>query len=305
MTLEISLRRPFIFSRVLHAQQNDASQHEYHWVGQKQDTKQEANKSGEHYKDPQEKKRQQKYRPLSDLTLGDVEDAYNFFAHQLLPSEENWLGKNYFCQIPLKRKRDGRPPMVFGRVKTCYPSDGFLDNVEELELYFPHKEGVPDLIHIHKDDISRRSQRPMQSFFVRVRIFASDEEKAELIESDPLLRTNGFYPEIISNYLDLLEMSEGNQSEYPWLNVIGSRWFDKAPDSLHEEIKGKLKEMIGWGKQLFNYHPEWLPNEINTLNRVLGYKYGFTPILLTEPGNSQEVNSIVTRTFDQMVFRIS
>lgn len=300
MTLEISLRKPFSLLRVLHAQ-NDESQHEYHWIGQKQDTKQEPATSGKHNRNPQGKKSQQKYRPLSDLTLGEVEDVYQFFEHQLVTAEVNWIGKNYFCQIPLKRKRDGRPPMVFGRVKTCYPSDGVLDNIEELELYFPHKETTPDILHVQKDDISRRSQRPVQSYFVRVSVFASDEEKAELVASDPLLRMNGFYPEFESSYLNLLEMSEGDQSAYPWLNVIGSRWFDTIPDSLHEELKGKLKEMIGWGKQVFNYHPEWLPNEVNSLNRTLGFKYGFSPIVLTEPGNIHETAFIVKKTFERLI----
>jgi hypothetical protein len=289
---------------VFQAQKNE-SRHEYHWIGQKQDTKQGPNSSGEQNRNPQEKKSQQKYRPLSDLTLGEVEDAYNFFEHQLLPAGENWIGRNHFCQIPLKRKRDGRPPMVFGRVKTCYPSDGILDNVDELELHFPHKDGAPDVLHIHKDDISRRSQRQVQSYFVRVSVFASDEEKVELTESEPWLRTSGFYPEFESSLLNLLEMTEGNQSTYPWLYAIGSRWFDTIPDSMHEELKGKLKEMIHWGKQIFNYHPEWLPNEVNTLNRVLGYKYGFTPTVLTEPGNIQEVNLVISKTFDRMIFHSS
>jgi hypothetical protein len=180
-----------------------------------------------------------------------------------------------------------------------------LDNVEELELYFPQKDGTPDVLHLHKDDISFRSQTQAQSSFVRVSVFASDEEKAELTEADPLLRMNGFYPDIESSYLNLLEMSEENQSAYPWLYVAGSRWFNSIPDSMHEEVRGKLKEMIGWGKQVFNYHPEWLSNEINTLNRSLGYKYGFTPIVLTEPGNVHETASIVAKVFDRLILSTS
>jgi hypothetical protein len=74
---------------------------------------------------------------------------------------------------------------------------------------------------------------------------------------------------------------------------------------MHEEVRGKLKEMIGWGKQVFNYHPEWLSNEINTLNRSLGYKYGFTPIVLTEPGNVHETASIVAKVFDRLILSTS
>ena len=113
---------------------------------------------------------------------------------------------------------------------------------------------------------------------------------------------NGFYPEIESGYLDILEITEQNQSVYPWLYVIGSRWFESIPNSLRDEVKGKVKEMIGWGKQIFNYHPEWLTNETNSINRTLRYKYGFTKIVLTEPGNAQEIAFIVNKTFNQLVF---
>ena len=300
MTLELSLRRPFSLSRVLWADGNKPQQ-DYHWIGQKQDTEHEQAESGDQNNQPQDKKDKQGYRPLSSITIGEVDELYQRFEHQLLLAQENWIRKNYFCQIPLKRKKDGIPPMVFGRVKTCFPSDGILDNVEELELYFPKTKSAPDVLHIHKDDINRSIQRQVQSYFVRVRVLASAEEKAELAEAESLLSVNGFYPEFESGYLEILEMTGQNQSTYPWLYVVGSRWFDSIPESLHEEIKGKLKEMLGWGKQVFNYHPEWLSNEVNTLNRALGYKNGFSPVVLTEPGNAQELAFIAAKTFERSI----
>ena len=299
MILEISIRRPFSFPRVFGAQ-NDESRQDYHWIGHGPDLEQESAAPGGQNKNPQSGDRKQKYRPLDDITLGDVEDAYKRFEHQISPAQENWIGKNYFCQIPLKRRR-GQPPLVFGRVKTCFPSDGVVDNVEEMELYFPNKGGVPDVLHIHKDEISRNSQRQVQSYFIRVKVLVSEEEKAELTGSDLSLSANGFHPEFESSYLDLLEMNERNHPVYPWMYVIGSRWFEGIPDSLHEEMKGKLKEMIGWGKQVFNYHPQWLTNEVSTLNRALGYKYGFTPVVLTEPADAGEIGMIVAKTFDRMI----
>lgn len=300
MTLEISLRKPFNSLQVLWAQKDDRSQQDYHWVGQKRDAGHKQGKPGGPDKEPKTTKGKKGYCPLSDITIGEVDDVYQRYEHQLLLAQENWIGKNCFCQIPLKRKHD-YPSMVFGRVKTCYPSDGVLDNVEELELYFPQPDGAPNVIHIHKDDISRSSQRQVQSFFVRIRVMASAEEKAELVETESLLSTNGFYPEFESGYLDILEMTDQNQSVYPWMYVIGSRWFGSIPDSMHDEVKGKLKEMIGWGKQIFNYHPEWLPIEVNTLNRVLGYKHGFTQIVLVEPGNARETSLIVAKAFERLI----
>ena len=210
MTLEISLRIPFTFPRVLWARNNESRQ-DYHWIGHTRDEEQKPNTPGEPNQKPQYKKNRQRYRPLTDITLGDVDDAIELFKHQLLPTQENWIRKNSFCQIPLKRKR-GQPSTIFGRVKTCYPSDGILDNIEEMELYFPNRDGKPDVIHIDKDEIGRDSQRPLQSYFMRVRVLASAEEKAELAESVSPLNADGFYPEYEAGYLDLLEMNDANRS---------------------------------------------------------------------------------------------
>ena len=130
---------------------------------------------------------------------------------------------------------------------------------------------------------------------------ASEEDAADFAEAASMFSSNGFYPEFDSGYYNLLEMDELNQSRHPWLYIIGSRWFDIIPDSIHTEIKVKFKEMLHWGKHIFNYHPEWLSNEVNTLNRVLGFKYGFTKQVLIEPGNIEETGIIIARTFDRIM----
>jgi len=66
------------------------------------------------------------------------------------------------------------------------------------------------------------------------------------------------------------------------------------------EMKSKLQEMVLWGKHIFNYHPDWLPMEINSLNRIIGLKYGFTSVVLTEPANPQETAYIVAKRFNEV-----
>ena len=297
MALELTLQRVFNFPRMFSARKNEPEK-DYHWVGRKREIEQSIIPPNKPDKKSPEEKNAQKYRPLTDITLGNVDDVYKRFEAQLVPAQPDHIGVNTFCQIPLIRKQ-GQPSMIFGRVKICAPSDGVIDNVEELELYFPSTNTKPDVIHLDIDEINR--QYPVQSYFTRVIFLLSDEETAELDEAAPLLSMNGFVPETEVSYLDLLEMTEQNRASHPWLYVVGSRWFDEVPESLHEEVKGKLKEMVGWGKQIFNYHPEWLPNEIATLNRWLGYKHGFTPITLTEPGNPQETSFIIQKTFDELL----
>ena len=299
MTLEISLRPPFSLLRVLRAQKGDPHQH---WVGQASSTSQKKIEQESQGNKPQRDDNEQGYRPLSKIKLGEVDDAYERFKRQLIPAGENWIGKHCFCTIPLKPIKDGRPSKIFGRVKTCSPSDGYSDNINELELIFPRTDGaLPDKVRIYKDDISQFSQEVTQSYYVRVQFRASEEDMADFADAAPQFRANGFDPEFDSGYYDLLEMNKLNQSRYPWLYVIGSRWLDTIPDSIYPEVKIKLMEMLQWGKHIFNYHPEWLPTEVNTLNRVLGFKYGFTEQVLVEPGNIEETGIIVARTFDRIM----
>ena len=299
MTVDISLRRPFSLPRLLRAQNDDSRYQKYHWVGDKHDADKRQVESGGQNRDRKDGTDKRKYRPLSDITLGEVENIYLRFERQLINGEAGWIGKNSFCHVHLKRNEDGRPPMLFGRVITCYPSDGYIDNIEELEIHFPHIDEPPDVLHIHRDEIEQNSHKQVQSYFVRVPVLASDDEQAELAETDLMLKANGFYPVFEASYLDLLEMTTQIQAEHPWLYVIGSRWFASVPESLQVEVAGKLKEMIGWGKQIFNFHPEWLGSDVVTLNRFLGYKYAFTPHLLIEPGNVQELSHIVASVFDE------
>ncbi len=299
MALEISLRSPFAIPRFLRAQDNDAPQH---WVGQAQSTSPTNSDHGSQENNRRPKKREQGYRPLADIEQGEVKAAFKRFENQLIPAQENWIGDNCFCAIPLKRIRDGRPPMIFGRITSCFPSDGYLENIEDVELLFPGKNELPDKVRLFREDISRYSQQLTQSYYMRVQFKSSAEERADFAGADPLFSENGFYPDFDSGYFDLLEMNFQTQSSYPWMYVIGSRWFDSIPDSIQVEIRLKLQEMLQWGKHIFNYHPDWLPKEVNTLNRILGFKHEFTPTLLIEPANPRETSFIVQKVFDRDIF---
>lgn len=301
MAFEISLKPPFSLPSLARARREEPEKG-YHWLGKTSEKGQDETESGNQDRKQPGRKEGQKYRPLSSIRLGEVEEAFSLFEGQIRPAHENWVGRNHFCSIPLKRNKDGRPPMIFGRVATCYPSDGYPDNVEEIELHFPRREGPPDLVHLQGDEISRYSRNLVRSYHLRVLFRASAEDAADFADAEALFTRNGFYPELDSGLRDLLDMNDLNQSAYPWLYVIGSRWFDEVPDSLHEEIKSKLRQMIHWGKRIFNYHPDWLPKEVNTLNRVLGFKYEFTPTVLSEPGSPQETAFIVAKLFERDIF---
>jgi hypothetical protein len=203
--------------------------------------------------------------------------------------------------IHLKPKRETRPPAIFGRVKVCYPGDGYAQNVRELELLFPGKGRAPEPIHLSESDMLQTPDQPLQSFCVRVKFLLSPEDFADFSEKDDLFLREGFLPEISTNYIDLLDVNEHNHTSLPWMYVIGSRWFAAIPVSIQPEIREKLTKLVQWNKLIFNYHPELvLPREVHSLNRELGFKPGYTDLFLIEPENPLQTAGIISRTFEKI-----
>ena len=236
------------------------------------------------------------YRDLASITLGEVDDVYNYFRAQLVSAPvEAWIAKNYFCQVPLRRKGQDRPPVVFGRVKTCYPSDGHIHNIEEMEVYFPRLGGAPDVLHVRSDDIS--SQKPSQSYCVGVKFYVSEKELADFSRSENIFIEKGFAPLYETGYLDLMELSEQNHSALPWLHVIGSGWFASIPASVQPEIREQLRNLLGWKKTIFNYHPKRYSLQYLSLNEELDFNYGFSERFLITPQNSEQVLRVVEESF--------
>jgi len=237
-----------------------------------------------------------KYRDLTDITLGEVEDVYSYFKAQLVPSPaEAWIAKNYFCQLPLKRKWEDRPPVVFGRVKTVYPSDGYVNNVEEMEVYFPRQDAAPDLLHVRLEDIS--PQKPAYSYCVGVKFYVSEDEMADFSHSENIFIEKGFAPLYETSYIDLLDVHEQNHLTLPWLHVIGSDWFASIPDSVQPEIRQQLQNLVHWNKVVFNYHPKRYALQYRSLNEELDFNYGFTEHYLVAPQDTDQVLKKVQESF--------
>jgi hypothetical protein len=305
MALETSLRRFSLFVQLAQMGNDEpppsGMKPKIHWVGQKTQAEQKQEPSGKRGGERQKKKDERGYRELSSITLSEVNDAYKYYVNQLAPSPAPaWIAPNYFCMIHLKPKREDYPPAVFGRVKTSYPSDGYIQNIQELELHLPGKDRAPDLVHLRLHDILNTPSKPLQSFCVRVKFLMHPDDRAEFNAQENLFVQQGFLPEFSQNYIDLLDINEHNHSALPWLYVISSRWFASIPVSMQPEIREKLTKMVHWNMLIFNYHPEYLPHEVRTLNRELGFKPGYTDIFLIEPENPGQTVQIVSKTFEKI-----
>ena len=306
MTLELAFKRSLLshFAQKRDDKTPPSGIRRIHWVGNREPA-QPGQDQGGNQNENKPKQREtghirdtQGYRNLSSITLGEVSDAYKYFEAQLLLSPyPAWLGTNYFCMIDLVR-RDGFPPAIFGRVKTCYPSDGYIQNIQDLEIYLPQKDRAPDVVLLHAEDIRPDPHKLPQSYCVRLKVLASEEDMNDFTGQENLFFEQGFLAEFEQGYIDLLEIHEQNQAALPWFYVIGSRWFASIPQSVRVEVREQLGKLIHWNKLIFNYHPEGLANEIRSLNRELGYKHGFTEFALIEPETPQQTARIVASTFD-------
>ena len=301
MTLETALRRFSLLPSFI--QTGNGEPRKAHFLGKDEATSLERKQDQGNKNDNAPKKPgTSKYRDLADITLGEVEEVYNYFRDQLVPSPaEAWIAKNYFCQLPLKRRGESRPPVVFGRIKTCYPSDGHVHNIEEMEISFPRSDNVPDLLHVRDTDISL--QKPTHSYCVGVKFYVSEEEMADFSHSENIFIEKGFAPIYETSSIDLLDVNEQNHSYLSWLYVIGSGWFASIPQSIQPEIREQLRNLVRWNKVIFNYHPKRYSLQYLSLNEELDVHYGFTEHFLIAPQDVKGTLDKVETTFDEIFMR--
>lgn len=306
MALETAFRRfvllPGFIRTALLVQTGNGEPRKAHWLGDKQSTPEQKQDQGKQQDRPPQRPGTGKFRDLASITLGEVDEAYRYFKNQLVASPlEGWIAKNYFCEVPLRRQGEDRPPVVFGRVRTHYPGDTHIHNIEVMEMYFPRSGAGPDVLQLRSDDISQ--QKPTHSYCIGVKLYLSEEEMADFARSENIFIEKGFAPLYETGYLDLLEMNEQHQGGLPWIQVMGSGWFASIPDSVQPEVRIQVRNLLHWNKTIFNYHPRRYTLKYLSLNEELDFNYGFTEHFLIAPQNTEQVLSKVEETFGGLFMR--
>jgi hypothetical protein len=300
MTLEIRLRRFSFLSDLI--QTGNGEPRKAHFLGRKQAAPVEKQDQGQRNDNSPQRQETGKYRPLTSVTLGEVDDALRHFLPQMVPSPtEGWIARNYFCQLPVRQRTEDQSPVVFGRVKTCFPGDGNVQNIDQLEVHFPVAGRGPDLLNIRRSDIL--GQRLIQSYCVGVKMYLSEAEMDDFARSENIFVEKGYAPLYETGYLDLLDLNEQEHGSLLWLNVIGSEWFASIPDSVQPEIRERLRDLADWGMLLLNYHPGRYALRYLSLNDELEFNYGFTKHYLTTPQDTNQVLHKVNEKFDQIFTR--
>jgi hypothetical protein len=301
MDLQFALRRFSLLPRFI--QNGNEEPRKAHFLGKREASEVEGKQDQGRKNDQVPKKPTSgKYRSLESIAIGDVEQVIEYYKHQLVPSPaESWVAKNYFCQIPLKRKGEERPLVVFGRVKTNFPGEGYVQNIEELEMYFPRFHTAPDVLHLLPDDIAMH--KPVYSFCIGVKMYLSEEEQADFSRSENIFVERGFAPLYNTGYSELLDIHEQNHHSLPMLYVVGSEWFASIPDSLQPDIRAQLRNLTLWNKALFNYHPKRHTLQYRSLNDELDFNFGFTEHYLMMPQDTNQAMMKVAETFGETFMR--
>ena len=307
MTFEIAFKRSlFSPNFIQYGDDKPRPSDEAHLLGrglQKISKGQDQNQGGGNESEPQKggKYDSRGYRKLTSISLGEVKSAYKFYENQLMPtSYGSFIAVNHFYILDLAQQEKDIPAAVFGRVNVCHPGDGHIQNIRELELAFPQQSGKPDMVHLRPRDILTPPQGNVQSYCVRVKFLASQEDIEDFIGHENVFYDAGFAVEFEAGYLELLNMDESHRDSLPWFHVIGSRWFTSIPYSVQEEVRSRLKKLVEWGSLILNYHPDHTSFEVKTLNRELGFQHGYTDIALIEPRNPGQVLQIIKPTFEKI-----
>ena len=295
MTLEIRLRRfPFLPDFI---QSGNGEPRWAHFLGKKQPTPVDKPDQSQQNNNPPPSPG--KYRPLPTITLGEVREAMEYYMPQMVPAPmEGWVARNYFCQLPVKKEIREQSPVVFGRVNTCFPGDGNVYNIDQMELHFPIAGAQPDLLNIQHTDIQR--QQPIQTYCVGIKMFLSATEMDDFRRSENIFVEKGFAPIYHSDTIDLLDINEQNFFHHLWLNVIGSEWLASHPVSLQSTVRERLRGLADWGLVLLNYHPKRYSLQYPSLNDALDLNYGFTKHFLLTPQDTNQVLQKVDEIFGRI-----
>jgi len=301
MDLQFALRQFSLLPRFI--QTGNGEPRKAHFLGKQEASQVEGKQDqGRKNDNPPPKTSTSKYRSLDSITIGEVEQVIVHFKPQLVPSPaEGWITKNYFCQVPLKRKGEERPSVVFGRVKTCFPSDGNVQNIEEMEMNFPQTGAAPDVLHLLPDDIALH--KPVYSFCIGVKMYLSEQEQTDFSRSENIFIEKGFAPLYNTGYGDLLDVNEQNHLSLPSLYIFGSEWFATIRDSMQPEIREQLRSLIRWNKNLLNYHPRRYSLQYRSLNEELDFNYGFTEHALMMPQDTNQALIKIEETFAGLFMR--
>lgn len=246
---------------------------------------------------PDDKYDERGCRRPGTISPGEVQSAFALYENQLMPTDDGALvRRSGFYTIPLLRY-SGAPAFLFGRVKVCMPTDGHIQDMQEVELSFPQAGGAPERIVLEPHDVNLEEQ--VQSYRVRVKIFGAEADRADFMPYQRKFAEAGFDFDFGGDYNDLLQTDLLERESLPWFHVIGSRWFARIPASRREGVKRMLLRLCSRETLILNYHPRHARGVL-PLNEQLEFQPRLSEFLLSDPWSPEQVHFAVRTVFEKI-----
>ncbi|MFT3895294.1 MAG: hypothetical protein QM730_27025 [Anaerolineales bacterium] len=240
---------------------------------------------------------------LTEVTDTDVEMAMQFFGPQLRTAwDHNLIKKQRFCTIRLVG--NGGPAVIFGRVSTCYPHDGEIRSIRQMDILFPRLETEPAIVTVtEKDILSDDFGDPPTSYLFRIQILGDAEDGSEFEGKDEDFQKKGFSAELNYEFDDLQSFhiqSDEQKFSMPWVYVISSRWISMLPKDIYAVVFANLKNILMQRNRIIiNYHPDGY----SSLNKVFKLRPGVSPIWFHDADTVDDVLDITEQTFNSLIMR--
>ncbi len=237
-------------------------------------------------------------RKLWMIAPGEVQDAFTLYEKQLILTDDGAvIKKNSFYTLPML-KYSGAPSFLFGRVTVSMPTDGYLQDVQEVELAFPQAGGKPERVVVEPHNVDTQNQ--IQSYRIRMKFYGTEDDRADFSRHERKFAEVGFAFDFSDNFTELLELDPLERESLPWFHVIGSRWFSAVPHSWQEDVRKKLNWLCAQETLILNYHPSHAPADVNNLNDELDYTYRLSDFYLSDLKKPEQIIYMVKTIFNKI-----
>jgi hypothetical protein len=163
MTIELGLRRFYLLPSFAQLGGDEpppsGMKRKIHWVGKKEAGEQ-GQQSGQKGGGESSKKKKdtRNYRDLSSITLGEVSDAYNYYAKQLVPSPfPTWLAPVQVAVLPVADRHDAYAQEVADRLRGAGVRVEYDDaHTEKLgkRIFRAKSDKIPYVLVVGDDDVA-------------------------------------------------------------------------------------------------------------------------------------------------------
>jgi hypothetical protein len=173
-----------------------------------------------------------------------------------------------------------------------------------MELLFPRFDLPPGLVTLKggTEILADTPERPSESYYVRVKLFVSEDDQKELQVQEAEFRERGFDTEFVSTHENLFyfhALEQADMIEMPWVIIIGSRWLSELDKNEYPTVTSNLFNLLMLNRVIINYRPE----RVMPLKKIININV--RPNLFEEVESSEDiVNAVEQKFWDMFMYPV-